>query len=137
MLRVAATLERGSEHPLAAAILEGAAERGATPGDAKDFESVTGRGVRALVDDSPALLGSGAFLEKEGIDVGGLAERADGLRREAPTGGRRQDEQDHHGTRSPRGHRHLQGSGVLTGRRAECFVPSAATRLRTDRRCCG
>ena len=52
LLRLGATLERSSEHPLASAIVKGAEERGITLGSAQAFESITGRGVRGRVDGS-------------------------------------------------------------------------------------
>src|SRR5689334_9356652 len=60
----AASLERGSEHPLAAAIVGGAAERGVTPGLASSFQSVTGKGVRGTVDGHSVVLGNRALLEE-------------------------------------------------------------------------
>ncbi|MDX1649744.1 MAG: heavy metal translocating P-type ATPase, partial [Myxococcota bacterium] len=85
LLRLAAGLERASEHPLAAAIVEGAEARGVAPGEAGDFESVTGRGVRGRVDGRAVLLGSRVFLEEEGVDPGPLAARAEALRAEGRT----------------------------------------------------
>jgi P-type Cu+ transporter len=93
LLRIAATLERGSEHPLAAAVLAGAKERGVAPGELKDFASVTGQGVRGVVDGRPAALGNPRLLE--GVALGELPERAEALRKEGQTvvflaaGGRR------------------------------------------------
>jgi Cu+-exporting ATPase len=62
LLRIAAAVERGSEHPLAAAILRGAALRGLTPVEATDFESVTGRGVGARVEGRAVAVGNAAFV---------------------------------------------------------------------------
>jgi Cu+-exporting ATPase len=67
-LRLAASLERASEHPLAAAIVRAAEERGLTLTPAADFRSRTGRGVRGTIDGRPMLLGNRAFLEEEGVD---------------------------------------------------------------------
>ncbi|GAB4364722.1 MAG: heavy metal translocating P-type ATPase [Deltaproteobacteria bacterium] len=85
LLRVAATLERGSEHPLAAAIVQGAGERGVAPADAEGFESVTGKGVTGTVDGQPVALGNKKLLESLRIDPGDLAARAETLRAEGQT----------------------------------------------------
>ena len=85
LLRLAATLERGSEHPLAAAIVAGASERGVTLGKAANFESVTGKGVVGDVDGKHVALGNARLLESLGIDPGGLAARAESLRAEGQT----------------------------------------------------
>ena len=78
----AAALERGSEHPLAEAIVEGAEERGLTVGGAQDFASVTGKGVRGTVDDAGVALGNRAMMEEEGVDPSPLEARAEALRAE-------------------------------------------------------
>jgi len=83
LLRLASTLERGSEHPLAAAILAGARERGISPGALEGFASVTGQGVRGAVDGRPAALGNPRLLE--GIALGDLPERAEALRQDGQT----------------------------------------------------
>ena len=85
LLRLGATLERGSEHPLASAIVEGAEGRGVSLGSAKGFESITGQGVRGLVDGAQVLLGNRKLLEDFGIDAGALAERAEALRADGQT----------------------------------------------------
>jgi Cu+-exporting ATPase len=85
VLRVAAALEVGSEHPLAAAILAGAGERGISPPPAADFESHPGRGVSGTVDGARALLGNGRLMDENGIELGGLPEDAEALRREGQT----------------------------------------------------
>ena len=89
VLRIAATLERGSEHPLAAAILRAASERGIAAGDLADFRSFPGKGVAALVDGRRAALGNRALMEELGVAVSGaggaLSERAAGLEAEAQT----------------------------------------------------
>ena len=64
LLYCAATLERGSEHPLAAAIVEGARGRGIEPGQAESFQSVTGKGVTGVVDGKMVGLGNRALLEQ-------------------------------------------------------------------------
>ncbi|HEX7706077.1 MAG TPA: heavy metal translocating P-type ATPase [Thermoanaerobaculia bacterium] len=85
VLRFAAAVERASEHPLAAAIIAGAEERGITVRPAADFSSVTGRGVRGVVDGKQVSLGNKALLEEAGVDAGSLGPRAEGLRREGQT----------------------------------------------------
>ena len=67
VLRVAAALEAGSEHPLARAILSHARDRGITAPPVQDFAAVTGKGVRALLDGRPALLGSPRLLTDAGL----------------------------------------------------------------------
>ena len=82
LLRLVASLERGSEHPLAAAIVEGAEERGIEPGPVEDFASQTGKGVTGLVDGKRVAAGNQALLASLGVDPDGLRERADELRKE-------------------------------------------------------
>ncbi|MAM93275.1 copper-translocating P-type ATPase [Parvibaculum sp.] len=65
LLKLAASLERSSEHPLAAAIVEGAADRDIKLADASDFQSVTGKGVSGTVDDRHVLLGNRPMMETE------------------------------------------------------------------------
>lgn len=85
LLRLAATLERGSEHPLAAAIVNGSKERGVDLGEATGFESVTGKGVRGQVDSRAVALGNLALMTELEIELGGLAEKAEALRVEGQT----------------------------------------------------
>ena len=85
VLRAAASLERGSEHPLAAAIVKGTEERGVTPVDVRDFESITGKGVRGTVDGRGAALGNRALMDQIGLDVGASAAEAEALRAEGQT----------------------------------------------------
>jgi Cu+-exporting ATPase len=85
LLRLAASLERGSEHPLAAAIVRGAAERGVTLADVAHFTSVTGKGVTGKVQSRAVALGNRALFEQLGIDPGALGERAESLRKEGQT----------------------------------------------------
>jgi len=68
VLRLAASAERNSEHPLAQAIVEGAEERGLELADPDAFENVPGQGVRATVDDREVLVGNRRLLEGEGVD---------------------------------------------------------------------
>jgi Cu+-exporting ATPase len=79
LLHLAASLERGSEHPLAAAIVQGAVERGLTLSPVTDFRSLTGKGVEGRVDGRDVALGNAALLRELGIVVATLAEHADAL----------------------------------------------------------
>jgi Cu+-exporting ATPase len=85
LLRLAASLERGSEHPLAAAIVGGAEERGIELGKTESFESITGKGVKGLVDGHAVSLGNRALLEQLGIDPGTLASQAEEFRADGQT----------------------------------------------------
>jgi len=80
VLRFAASLEKGSEHPLAAAIVAGAAERGVPVPGNRDFASHTGRGVTGIVEGRTVGLGNVALMEQLGIDAQPLVARADELR---------------------------------------------------------
>jgi Cu+-exporting ATPase len=85
LLHLAASLERGSEHPLAAAVVKGAEERGAVPTAVQGFRSLTGKGVTGRVGGSEVALGNVALLEVLGVDAGTLLARAEELRREGQT----------------------------------------------------
>ncbi len=85
LLHFAASLEKGSEHPLAAAIVAGAAERGVDAHDAAGFRSVTGKGVMGRVHDQEIALGNLKLLTDLGVTSGPLAERAEELRRDGQT----------------------------------------------------
>jgi Cu+-exporting ATPase len=85
VLSLAGALERGSEHPLAAAIVAGAAERGVELGNASSFESVTGKGVQGSVLGRNVALGNRVLLESNGVDPGPLAARAEDLRAQGQT----------------------------------------------------
>jgi Cu+-exporting ATPase len=80
LLSLAATLERGSEHPLAEAIVAGALARGVKLGELGAFESLTGKGVTGDVDGRRVGLGNRALLDDLGIDPGTLAEQAETAR---------------------------------------------------------
>ena len=82
VLRLSAALERGSEHPLAAAIVEGARERGLELPEASDFASVTGKGVSGVIEGRKAVLGNKAMLAGITVDAGSLEAEADGHRAE-------------------------------------------------------
>jgi Cu+-exporting ATPase len=85
LLRLAAALERGSEHPLAEAIVRGAEERGHELPKASDFGSVTGKGVRGSVEGRDVALGNLAMMAEVGVDPGPLSQRAEALRGEGQT----------------------------------------------------
>jgi len=85
LLRLAATLEKGSEHPLAAAIVKGARERDLELEEAEDFEYLTGKGVKGSVDGRQVALGNVRLLEELSIEAGKLADQADTLRQEGQT----------------------------------------------------
>ena len=85
LLRLAASLERGSEHPLAAAIVNGAQERGVDLTPAQDFESITGKGVRGRIDGLTVALGNQRLLDELSLDAGDLLSRAEQFRREGQT----------------------------------------------------
>jgi Cu+-exporting ATPase len=85
LLGVAAALEKGSEHPLAAAVLAAAAARGVTLPAAKEFHSLPGRGVTGSVSGRTAALGNERFLAELGLVPGDLAARAEALRADGQT----------------------------------------------------
>jgi Cu+-exporting ATPase len=85
VLRLAASLERGSEHPLAAAIVGAAQEKGLRLSDAKDFRSLTGKGVVGAVDGRRVALGNAHLFEELGIALGGSLAQAEALRRDGQT----------------------------------------------------
>jgi Cu+-exporting ATPase len=86
LLRTAAALERGSEHPLAAAIVAGALQRGLAPASADAFQSVTGKGVRGRVDGREVALGNLSLMDDLGITAPATAvAAADDLRRGGQT----------------------------------------------------
>jgi Cu+-exporting ATPase len=85
LLRLAASLERGSEHPLASAIVSGARDRGVELAGTESFESVTGKGVKGRVDGRAVALGNRNLFESLGIDPGELAGKAEALRKEGQT----------------------------------------------------
>lgn len=85
LLRLAASLERGSEHPLAAAIVKAAEERGIELASVEDFESVTGRGVRGRVDGREIVLGNRALMDALGVSPGALAKHIEELQSDGQT----------------------------------------------------
>jgi Cu+-exporting ATPase len=85
LLRLAASLERGSEHPLAAAIVAGAVDRRVELTKADSFASITGKGVKGRIDGRSVGLGNRALLEELGIDPGPLATDAEQFRADGQT----------------------------------------------------
>jgi Cu+-exporting ATPase len=85
LLRLVASLERSSEHPLAAAIVAGAEERGIELGKTDSFESITGKGVKGVLDGHAVSLGNRALLEQLGIDPSTLASQAEEFRADGQT----------------------------------------------------
>jgi Cu+-exporting ATPase len=85
VLRLAGSLERGSEHPLAAAITRGAEEKGISLVAVDRFESVTGKGVRGVIDGKPVALGNRALMLDLGVDTSPLGETAERSRAEGQT----------------------------------------------------
>ncbi|HTB40272.1 MAG TPA: heavy metal translocating P-type ATPase [Reyranella sp.] len=85
ILRLAASLERGSQHPIAAAILAAAGQRGIAPVTVADFDAPSGKGVAGTVDGKPLLLGTAAFLTAQGVDAAAADAKADVLRESGAT----------------------------------------------------
>lgn len=85
VLRLAATLERSSEHPLAEAIVEAAKERGLTLGEAQGFDSPVGRGVTGSVEGRSLVIGSHRIMDDAGIDIATLSAEAEVLRGDGAT----------------------------------------------------
>ncbi|WP_281301594.1 MULTISPECIES: copper-translocating P-type ATPase [unclassified Iodidimonas] len=85
LLHFAASLERGSEHPLAEAIVKGAMDRGHELSKAVDFEAITGKGVKGRVDDHDIALGTALLLDELGLKADDWSARADARRDEGET----------------------------------------------------
>ncbi len=85
VLRLAASLERGSEHPLAEAIVAGAEERGVALTEASDFEAITGMGVKGVVDGKAVALGNARLMQELGLDGAALIETANARRDQGET----------------------------------------------------
>jgi Cu+-exporting ATPase len=85
LLRLVASLERGSEHPLGESIVEAALDRGLALSEATDFEVTAGKGVRGRVDGRLVAVGNTAFMIDESVDVTALAAEADRLRDQGAT----------------------------------------------------
>jgi Cu+-exporting ATPase len=82
---LAASLEKGSEHPLAAAIVKGAEEKDIALTSTESFESITGKGVSGIVEGKKILLGNRKLLDDTGIDPGDLSKRAETMRSDGQT----------------------------------------------------
>ena len=85
VLRLAAGLERASEHALADAVVKGTQDRGIEPAETTDFQSVTGKGVTGRAEGHDLLLGNTALMADHGVDLGPLADEADRLRSRGQT----------------------------------------------------
>lgn len=85
VLRLAASLERGSEHPLAEAIVRSAEGRGVEMAGATEFEAITGKGVKGVVDGHAVALGNAALITDMGLDSGALVETANARRDDGET----------------------------------------------------
>jgi len=85
LLKLAAGLEQSSEHPLAAAIVSGARDRGIVPAKAQDFRSLTGKGVTGMVEGRVVSVGTARFLSESNIETTALSAQAEPLRREGQT----------------------------------------------------
>ncbi|HEY3277929.1 MAG TPA: heavy metal translocating P-type ATPase [Syntrophorhabdaceae bacterium] len=85
VLRFASSLEQGSEHPLGAAIVGGAGERGIRPEAVEDFQSITGKGVMGRVDGRDVRLGNAGFAGDPGAETGALSGRAEEMRGQGNT----------------------------------------------------
>src|SRR2546429_1118798 len=85
LVRLAATLEQGSEHPLGAAVIAAARERGLKLSPSEKFESITGRGIRGKVDEKEVAVGNENWFKELGIVDSTLSSRADELRRNGQT----------------------------------------------------
>ncbi|GAB2785412.1 heavy metal translocating P-type ATPase [Halomonas shantousis] len=85
VLRLAASLEKGSEHPLAEAIVAGAEARGVAVGKTEDFEALTGMGVKGVVDGKPVALGNAKLIAELGLDGDRLTDTANARRDEGET----------------------------------------------------
>ncbi len=85
LLRIAASLERSSEHPLAAAIVKAAEDRGLTLVEPSGVDQPVGKGIVGVVDDKAIVLGNASFLEEYDVDLGALAKAADRLRADGAT----------------------------------------------------
>ncbi|QNN21784.1 heavy metal translocating P-type ATPase [Planctomycetales bacterium ZRK34] len=85
LLRLAASLEQGSEHPLAEAIVRGAKDRNAELVDAEDFDSVTGKGVTGRVEGRSVALGNVALMDQLSVNAGSLSDAAEQFRQQGQT----------------------------------------------------
>jgi Cu+-exporting ATPase len=85
LLRLTASLERGSEHPLASAFVQAASERGVALTTPTEFQAVTGKGVSGVVDGKRVVLGTTTLLADQGVAVSGIEQRTEALRKDGAT----------------------------------------------------
>jgi Cu+-exporting ATPase len=85
VLKYAASIERGSEHPLAAAILSGTEEKGVIPANVESFQSITGKGVTGRIEGHKVALGNIRLVDELNITPGRLSEKAESMRSEGQT----------------------------------------------------
>jgi Cu+-exporting ATPase len=85
LLRLVSSLERGSEHPLASAIVQGAQQRGIQTATVEEFQSLTGRGVTGKVDGHSVALGNAMLMDDLGVPIGSFGDTAETLRQEGQT----------------------------------------------------
>ena len=85
LLRLAASLERGSEHPLATAVVQAATARGLALSEASEFDAPVGKGVTGTVEGKKVLLGTAPLMAEQGIDLGPLQAEAEALRQDGTT----------------------------------------------------
>ncbi|MFW8695274.1 copper-translocating P-type ATPase, partial [Mesorhizobium japonicum] len=85
LLRLSASLERASEHPLADAVVRAATDRKLALSEASEFDSPVGRGVTGVVDGRRVALGNGRYLGEIGVDVAALEAEAEALRQDGAT----------------------------------------------------
>jgi Cu+-exporting ATPase len=85
ILQLAASAEKGSEHPLGEAIIKKAREKGLELKGPTDFQAVPGHGIKVKIDDKIILLGNGKFMKDEDIDTGDLSQKAEQLSEEGKT----------------------------------------------------
>ncbi len=85
ILMMAASAERGSEHPLGEAIVQKAKEEGLTLLDARDFQAIAGQGIEATIDSKRILLGNRKLMEERNVNLHGMAEKAEQLSYEGKT----------------------------------------------------
>lgn len=85
LLALAAGLEKGSEHPLAEAIVDGAATRGVTVAEASAFEAITGKGVSGSASGKTVALGNAAMMADLGVDIASISAKAEALQLEGKT----------------------------------------------------
>jgi Cu+-exporting ATPase len=85
LLLLSASLEKSSEHPLAAAIVAGAAEKQISPVVPEEFDSITGKGVAGIIEGAAVLLGNLKLMDDAGVNTDELASRAEAMRKEGQT----------------------------------------------------